>query len=342
MNWHIIAALFGMLCFFSGETWAGADLLTLQSCAPKGDAYCQWDLADRYIHGRGVPQDYAEAALWYRKSAEQGQKNSQLDLAILYLDGCGVPQSAEEAVKWMRKAANQGHTPAQGRLADLYFIGLGVPQSYTESYFWYTVAGKFGYVFEDKKCLLGKIDIQRGQQRLEEIVMHLTATQARDVATRADAWKRSEAASEHRRNEWYKIKRFFSNPYSIAFWPPFLLFVGLLAYLLRSSQQKLVPHIAQSAAAAFVFANIIGFIAVTYGIVLFMGIILIIFVGLGCVFMIAAADVLLIISFLPTVRKIGTEDLQKFAMIVGVFGTTCIATWFLEIMALRMFHSLMS
>ena len=32
----------------------------------------QVKLADIYLEGRGVPQDYTEAAEWYRRAAEQG------------------------------------------------------------------------------------------------------------------------------------------------------------------------------------------------------------------------------------------------------------------------------
>jgi|SRR5437016_8645615 len=39
--------------------------------AEKGDAKGQFDLASMYFYGKGVPQDYAEAARWCRKAAEQ-------------------------------------------------------------------------------------------------------------------------------------------------------------------------------------------------------------------------------------------------------------------------------
>jgi uncharacterized protein len=40
--------------------------------AENGDAIAQYYLGDLYDKGRGVPQDYAEATKWYRRSAEQG------------------------------------------------------------------------------------------------------------------------------------------------------------------------------------------------------------------------------------------------------------------------------
>ncbi len=35
-------------------------------------AEAQFLIAGMYFHGKGVPQDYGEAAKWYRKAAEQG------------------------------------------------------------------------------------------------------------------------------------------------------------------------------------------------------------------------------------------------------------------------------
>ncbi len=43
-----------------------------------------------YENGRGVAQDYAEAARWYRKAAEQGDAGAQHNLGLLYAKGVGV------------------------------------------------------------------------------------------------------------------------------------------------------------------------------------------------------------------------------------------------------------
>jgi len=40
--------------------------------AEAGDAVAQYSLGVSYATGRGVPQDYAEAVLWYWLAAEQG------------------------------------------------------------------------------------------------------------------------------------------------------------------------------------------------------------------------------------------------------------------------------
>jgi TPR repeat protein len=84
---------------------------------------------------RGV-RDYAEAAAWYRKAAEQGLGVAQLNLASLYASGKGVPQDYEQAARWYRKAAEQGVSPAQYRLGLLYCSGQGVPGDYAHAALW--------------------------------------------------------------------------------------------------------------------------------------------------------------------------------------------------------------
>jgi TPR repeat protein len=61
-----------------------------------------------YAKGQGVAQDYAEAATWYRKAAEQGYAPAQCKLGTMYSQGHGVTQDYAEAMKWYRKAAEQG------------------------------------------------------------------------------------------------------------------------------------------------------------------------------------------------------------------------------------------
>ncbi len=93
-----------------------------------------------YDNGRGVPQDYAEAAGWWRKAAEQGYAKAQNALGIMYENGQGVPQDDGKAVKWYRKAAEQGDGKAQLNIGFMYGKGQGVPQDYTQAHMWYNLA----------------------------------------------------------------------------------------------------------------------------------------------------------------------------------------------------------
>ena len=87
-----------------------------------------------------MPQDYAQAVIWYRKAADQGFANAQFHLSLLYLLGRGVTQDDAQAVVWCRKAADQGHAKAQAVLGDFYYRGDGVAQNYEEAYFWLNLA----------------------------------------------------------------------------------------------------------------------------------------------------------------------------------------------------------
>ena len=122
-----------------------------------------------YSTGEGVAQDFAKAARWLRKAAEQGYAEAQCALGILYAAGKGVVQDDTEAVQWFRKAAEQGHAEAQYRLGlahdsgdgmsafsvlDVetqhrlrwpYYIGLSVAKNDAEAARWYREAAEQGY-----------------------------------------------------------------------------------------------------------------------------------------------------------------------------------------------------
>ena len=57
-----------------------------------------------HARGKGVPEDHAEAAKWYRKAAKQGNVFAEFFLYEMYVEGEVDPESAEEAERWWRKA----------------------------------------------------------------------------------------------------------------------------------------------------------------------------------------------------------------------------------------------
>ena len=105
----------------------------------------QFKLANIYYQGDGVPADYAEAAKWYRLSADQGLAESQHMLGVIYERGEGVPANAVTAVSWYREAGEQGYVPAQFALGNKYADGVGVPQNYAEAYVWFSLAAASGH-----------------------------------------------------------------------------------------------------------------------------------------------------------------------------------------------------
>jgi TPR repeat protein len=68
-------------------------------------AIAQYGLGALYDEGVGVPQNYADAAKWYQKAADQGMAGTQYSLGILYIKGDGVPQNYVKAHMWLNLAA---------------------------------------------------------------------------------------------------------------------------------------------------------------------------------------------------------------------------------------------
>jgi TPR repeat protein len=105
---------------FDGRNYAVASRIFIP-LARRGNASAQTYLGFLFETGRGVPQNYPEAAIWYRCAAEQGDSLAQYSLALLYDKGQGVPQDIVEANKWLNlstAAAPRGAREARARLRD--------------------------------------------------------------------------------------------------------------------------------------------------------------------------------------------------------------------------------
>lgn len=106
----------------------------LLKAAENGHLAAQVELAESYGYFEngnwwiaGV-NDFAEAAKWYRKAAEQGDPMAQGMLGWLYATGRGVDKDLKTAVEWFRKGAMQGNAEA------LFGMGFSVKESWLESY----------------------------------------------------------------------------------------------------------------------------------------------------------------------------------------------------------------
>ena len=86
----------------------------LKERAAAGDPEAQFSLGKNYEAGRsGFKRDYAEAASWYRKSADQGNIYAQASLGILYHSGKGLPHDDVQAEMWLTISAD--HAPVNDR-----------------------------------------------------------------------------------------------------------------------------------------------------------------------------------------------------------------------------------
>ena len=78
--------------------------------------------------------------LW-RLAAEQGNASAQHNLGAMYDKGRGVPQDYAEAAKWFRLPAKQGNAQAQNNLGTMYDKGHGVLQDNITAHMWFNIAG---------------------------------------------------------------------------------------------------------------------------------------------------------------------------------------------------------
>ncbi len=104
--------------------------------AEQGDAEAQYSLAVLYTNGLGVPRDVASALAWYRRSAAQGYARAQNNLAWFYANGQGVKRDLTRAAAWYRQAAEQGNAKAELSLGLLYRDGAGVPRDEVRARQW--------------------------------------------------------------------------------------------------------------------------------------------------------------------------------------------------------------
>jgi TPR repeat protein len=146
-------------------------LADAQTRATAGDAEAQFQMGRRNNDGWGVRKDWAEAARWFQRAADQGHSEAMVELGYLYEGGQGVTQSRSRALElwrraaevdnpeaqyclgfresvkpgkrdqglvldWYQKAAAGGNASAQEKLARAYEKGDGVAQDESRANFW--------------------------------------------------------------------------------------------------------------------------------------------------------------------------------------------------------------
>ena len=100
-----------------------------------GDARAQAAIGSLYIHGQGVPVDYAEALRWTRSAAEQGDVTGQFNMGTIHAGGLGVERDYAVAAEWFARAAEQDDAASRFNLGVLYARGLGVTKDDEEALF---------------------------------------------------------------------------------------------------------------------------------------------------------------------------------------------------------------
>ncbi|WP_320200980.1 peptidoglycan-binding protein [Agrobacterium sp. rho-13.3] len=207
---------------------AGMTPASLGEAAAKGDRLALFEIGARYTDGRGVAADRAEAAKWYKLSADRGLAPAQYRLGNMYEKANGVERNLTEAKRyyqlaadqgnagamhnlavllasdaagapdfkaagdWFIKASNLGVRDSQFNLAILYARGSGVAQSLEESYKWFAIAARDG-------------DADAGQKR-DDVAKAMKPEQLASAKAKVEAWKvtplNDEANSVNPPAEW--------------------------------------------------------------------------------------------------------------------------------------------
>jgi len=152
----------------------------LRSAAVAGDGAAAYEVAVRFVEGRGVPVNLEDAAFWFERAASKGLAPAQFryasllekgqgvrkdlvqarrlylaaaskgngkamhNLAVLYAEGAEGKPDYATAAQWFRKAAVRGIADSQYNLGVLCARGLGTEKSVDESYKWFALAAAQG------------------------------------------------------------------------------------------------------------------------------------------------------------------------------------------------------
>jgi TPR repeat protein len=109
-----------------------------RKAAEQNNAEGQYGLAEMYVSGKGVEQDFKQAILLMTEAAEQGLIRAIRNLAIAYeRGGLDLKVDHNKTIYWIEKAAKSGDRWAIGRLVQAYSHGeLGLPVDNEKAQSW--------------------------------------------------------------------------------------------------------------------------------------------------------------------------------------------------------------
>ena len=164
-----------------------------RKAAEQGFDRAQVNLGILYSTGQGVPLDYAQAAIWFQMAAEQGYARAQCLLGELYSKGQGVPLDFEQAVNWLRKAADQRVRRALFELGLLYSRnGQSRSQNDAEAYYWFYLADASSISLSKQKKNVAAAEDKFIKAR-RDAASKLSPSERSEVESRANQWLASHS-----------------------------------------------------------------------------------------------------------------------------------------------------
>jgi cell division septation protein DedD len=116
------------------DAWAaqnyGEAIRIWRPLADRGDSDAQYNLAQAYFLGRGLPQNMALAEQWYERAARQGHPEATANYGLLLFQN----NRRQEAIPYLTRAADAGDARAQYVLGTALFNGDVVERDAPRAY----------------------------------------------------------------------------------------------------------------------------------------------------------------------------------------------------------------
>ena len=162
------------------DSWAKGDytaaIAAWRGPATAGDADAQFNLAQAYKLGRGVPADMPVAMEWFRKAAAQGHAQAIDNYALgLFQDG-----RKDDALPWLEKSVARDEKRTELVLGTMLFNGDSVTKDWVRAYALVTRSSQQG--LPQASQTLAQMD-----QYIPEAQRQQGLTQARELEMKARA-----------------------------------------------------------------------------------------------------------------------------------------------------------
>ena len=116
------------------DAWSRGDYSSAvnewQGPAAKGDADAQFNMAQAYKWGKGLPQDLKKAELYYGKAAAQGHMRAADEYGLMLFDR----GEHTMALPYVKQASERGDPRAQYLIAIAHFNGDLMPKDWVRAY----------------------------------------------------------------------------------------------------------------------------------------------------------------------------------------------------------------
>jgi TPR repeat protein len=123
-----------------------------KKAADEGHAKAQYKYGYALAIGKGVPVDREGAVKYYKLAVDQNEANAQLCYGISLICGFGIDRNLKEALKYFKLSAAQNNPLAQNWCGKCFEEGLGTGVNFEEALKYFVLAANRGHVESQVKC----------------------------------------------------------------------------------------------------------------------------------------------------------------------------------------------